>query len=123
MVPKEVRNMQLDDAMLKPVEAIIRSMTPAERADPSLINGSRRTRIAAGSGTTVQDVNELLERFKQVQAYMRQVPGLAGRCRAGAPGKRRRPSARSAAEPAGPGRRSSRWSISPRLARSNMTLR
>jgi signal recognition particle subunit SRP54 len=78
MVPKEVRNAQLDDSMLKPVEAIIHSMTPAERADPSVINGSRRSRIAAGSGTTVQDVNELLERFKQVQAYMRQVPGLAG---------------------------------------------
>ena len=75
-VPKEVRNMQLDDAMLKPVEAVIRSMTPVERADPSVINGSRRTRIANGSGTSVQEVNELLERFKQVQAYMRQVPGL-----------------------------------------------
>ena len=78
MVPKEVRNAQLDDSMLKPVEAIIRSMTPAERADPAIINGSRRSRIAAGSGTTVQDVNELLERFKQVQVYMRQMPGLAG---------------------------------------------
>ena len=78
MVPKEVRNMQLDDGMLKPVEAIIHSMTPAERADPSLINGSRRTRIAAGSGTSVQAVNDLLDRFKQVQAYMRTVPGLAG---------------------------------------------
>jgi len=75
-VPKEVRNMQLDDAMLKPVEAVIRSMTAVERADPSVINGSRRTRIANGSGTSVQEVNELLERFKQVQAYMRQVPGL-----------------------------------------------
>jgi signal recognition particle subunit SRP54 len=81
MVPKEVRNLQLDDGMLKPVEAIIHSMTPAERADPSLINGSRRSRIAAGSGTTVQAVNDLLERFKQVQAYMRQVPGLAGMSR------------------------------------------
>jgi signal recognition particle subunit SRP54 len=77
-VPKEVRNAQLDDSMLKPVEAIIHSMTPAERADPSIINGSRRSRIAAGSGTTVQEVNELLERFKQVQQYMRQMPGLAG---------------------------------------------
>ncbi len=81
MVPKEVRNMQLDDGMLKPVEAIIHSMTPAERADPALINGSRRTRIAAGSGTTVQAVNDLLDRFKQVQAYMRTVPGLAGMSR------------------------------------------
>jgi signal recognition particle subunit SRP54 len=81
MVPKEVRNMEMDDAMLKPVEAIIHSMTPTERASPSLINGSRRSRIAAGSGTTVQAVNDLLERFKQVQAYMRQVPGLAGMSR------------------------------------------
>ncbi|MGP8209417.1 MAG: signal recognition particle protein, partial [Acidimicrobiales bacterium] len=78
MVPKEVRNMELDDGMLKPVEAIIHSMTPAERAYPSLIKGSRRTRIAAGSGTSVQAVNDLLDRFKQVQAYMRTVPGLAG---------------------------------------------
>jgi signal recognition particle subunit SRP54 len=81
MVPKEARNMQVDDSMLKPVEAIIHSMTPAERADPAIINGSRRSRIAAGSGTSVQDVNELLERFKQVQVYMRQVPGLAGMAR------------------------------------------
>jgi signal recognition particle subunit SRP54 len=77
MVPKEVRNMQLDDSMFKPVEAIIRSMTPDERADPSIINGSRRSRIASGSGTTVTQVNELLDRFKQAQAYMRQMPGLA----------------------------------------------
>ena len=78
MVPKEVRDAQVDDSMLKPVEAIINSMTLAERADPAIINGSRRARIATGSGTTVQAVNDLLDRFKQVQAYMRQVPGLAG---------------------------------------------
>ncbi|HTV12678.1 MAG TPA: signal recognition particle protein [Acidimicrobiales bacterium] len=81
MVPKEVRDAQIDDSMLKPVEAIIHSMTQAERADPSIINGSRRSRIAAGSGTTVQDVNDLLDRFKQVQAYMRQVPALAAMSR------------------------------------------
>jgi signal recognition particle subunit SRP54 len=97
-VPKEVRNMQLDDAMLKPVEAVIRSMTPDERADPSLINGSRRTRIANGSGTSVQEVNELLDRFKQVQAYMRQVPGLGAIQRRSA-GKRPPPRKRSAVEP------------------------
>jgi signal recognition particle subunit SRP54 len=96
MVPKEIRNMEVDDSMLKPVEAIIHSMTPGERADPSIINGSRRSRIAAGSGTSVQDVNELLERFKQVQVYMRQMPGLAGAARrsagkkAGAKRKKRR---------------------------------
>jgi len=81
MVPKEVRNAEIDDSMLKPVEAIIRSMTPAERAEPALLNGSRRARVAAGSGTTVQQVNDLLDRFKQVQAYMRQVPGLAAMTR------------------------------------------
>ncbi|MGC8626677.1 MAG: signal recognition particle protein [Acidimicrobiales bacterium] len=78
MVPKEVRNAQIDDSLLKPVEAIINSMTPQERAEPAIINGSRRARIAAGSGTSVQAVNDLLERFKQVQVYMRQVPAMAG---------------------------------------------
>ncbi len=86
-LPKEVRNTQLDDGMLKPIEAIIHSMTPGERAEPSVINGSRRARIAAGSGTTVQEVNDLLDRFKQVQAYMRQVPALAAMARRSA-GKR-----------------------------------
>jgi signal recognition particle subunit SRP54 len=81
MMPKEVRNAELDDSMLTPIEAIIHSMTPGERAEPSIINGSRRARIAAGSGTTVQDVNDLLDRFKQVQAYMRQVPALAAMTR------------------------------------------
>lgn len=83
MVPKELKDAQIDDAATKPVEAIIRSMTPEERANPSIINGSRRARIAAGSGTTVQEVNELLDRFKQVQVYMRQVPMLAGLGRRG----------------------------------------
>ncbi len=81
MVPKEVRSAQIDDSMLKPVEAIINSMTPGERTEPAIINGSRRARIAAGSGTTVQQVNDLLDRFKQVQTYMRQMPALAGMAR------------------------------------------
>ena len=61
-----------DDAMKKP-EAIIRSMTPAERRDPSLLNASRRKRIAAGSGTTVQDVNQLVRQFEQAQQMMKQM--------------------------------------------------
>jgi signal recognition particle subunit SRP54 len=68
--------------MLGPVEAIIQSMTPQERQNPSVINGSRRLRIAKGSGTTTTDVNALLDRFKQMQTYMRQMsvlPGLGGR--------------------------------------------
>ncbi|HEX2240834.1 MAG TPA: signal recognition particle protein [Actinomycetota bacterium] len=59
------------DTQLPRVEAIIRSMTPGERADPGLINGSRRRRIAAGSGTSVQDVNKLTKQFDQVKKMMR----------------------------------------------------
>ena len=77
-LPKELRNTQIDDSMLGPIEAIIRSMTPGERRDPSVINGSRRARIAAGSGTTIPDVNSLLDRFKEMQRVMRQMAGLPG---------------------------------------------
>jgi signal recognition particle subunit SRP54 len=74
-IPKELKNAQVDDKELGKVEAIIRSMTPEERADPAIINGSRRLRIARGSGTTTQDVNGLLKQFKMVQQMMRQVAG------------------------------------------------
>jgi signal recognition particle subunit SRP54 len=74
-IPKELKNAQVDDRELGKVEAIIRSMTPAEREDPAIINGSRRLRIARGSGTTTQDVNALLKQFKMVQQMMRQVAG------------------------------------------------
>ncbi|MDE3205117.1 MAG: signal recognition particle protein [Acidobacteriota bacterium] len=77
-LPKELRNAEIDDGMMGPIEAIIRSMTPAERKDPSIINGSRRSRIAKGSGTTVNEVNNLLDRFKQMQSYMRQMAGMSG---------------------------------------------
>jgi signal recognition particle subunit SRP54 len=77
-LPKEVRNAEIDDNMLGPIEAIIRSMTPQERRDPSIINGSRRARIARGSGTTTTEVNTLLERFKEMQRYMRQMASIPG---------------------------------------------
>lgn len=77
-LPKELRNAEIDDNALGPIEAIIRSMTPAERRDPSIINGSRRLRIAKGSGTTTTEVNSLLDRFKQMQGYMKQMAGLPG---------------------------------------------
>ncbi|MFN8171857.1 MAG: signal recognition particle protein [Candidatus Nanopelagicales bacterium] len=64
---------QLDDRELDRVAAIIQSMTPAERADPKILNGSRRSRIARGSGTQVSDVNNLVERFGQAQKMMRQM--------------------------------------------------
>ena len=62
---------------MKRIEAIISSMTRAERADPSLINGSRRRRIAKGSGTTVSDVNQLIKQFAEMQKLMKQMGGLA----------------------------------------------
>ncbi|MDQ6783770.1 MAG: signal recognition particle protein [Actinomycetota bacterium] len=76
-VPKDVRNADVD-SMVGPIEAIIHSMTPAERQNPSVINGSRRLRIARGSGTTTTEVNGLLDRFKQMQSYMKQASGLPG---------------------------------------------
>jgi signal recognition particle subunit SRP54 len=81
-LPKELRNAEIDDDMMRPIEAIIHSMTPEERRNPSLINGSRRLRIANGSGTSTTEVNSLLDRFKEMQVYMRQMasmPGLGGR--------------------------------------------
>ena len=93
-LPKELRNTEIDDSMMGPIEAIIRSMTPGERQDPSIINGSRRSRIAKGSGTTVSDVNNLLDRFKQMQTMMKQMagmPGLMGRAARKATSGGRRP--------------------------------
>jgi signal recognition particle subunit SRP54 len=65
------------EAELKRIEAIISSMTKAERAEPTLINGSRRKRIAAGSGTKVSDVNQLLKQFAEMQKVMKQMGALA----------------------------------------------
>jgi len=65
------------EAELKRIEAIISSMTRAERADPALMNGSRRKRIAMGSGTKVSDVNQLLKQFAEMQKMMKQVGALA----------------------------------------------
>jgi len=80
-LPKEMKNAEIDERELGRVEAIIRSMTTEERRNPQLINGSRRLRIARGSGTSTSDVNQLLKQFKQVQQMMRSVgrPGRKGR--------------------------------------------
>jgi signal recognition particle subunit SRP54 len=69
-VPKEVRQAGVDDRELDRIEAIICSMTPLERAKPSVIDGSRRARIAAGSGTSVSDVNKLLSQFEQMRKML-----------------------------------------------------
>ena len=65
--------MQVDDKQLDYIEAIISSMTPDERRDPELINGSRRKRIAQGSGTSIQEVNRLLKQFRQIKKMMKQL--------------------------------------------------
>jgi signal recognition particle subunit SRP54 len=87
-MPKEIRNAEIDDREIARVEAIIRSMTPEERRKPDLINGSRRTRIAKGSGVTTAEVNKLLKQFKQVQQMMRSAVGVRGK---GKKGKGKRP--------------------------------
>ncbi len=70
---KQLRQVDMDDRELDRLEAIILSMTPAERADPTMINGSRRKRIAQGSGTTVQAVNQLVKQFAQMRKMMSQL--------------------------------------------------
>ena len=76
---------ELDDKHFDRVTAIIRSMTPGERENPKVINASRRVRIANGSGTTVPDVNQLLNRFTEAQKMMKQMGGMMGM-----PGMRRK---------------------------------
>ena len=87
-LPKEVKNAEIDDRELAKIEAIIHSMTLEERRNPAVINGSRRTRIARGSGVTTSDVNNLLKQFKQVQQMMRSMGGLPGLGRKGKKGKK-----------------------------------
>src|SRR2546430_8523842 len=69
---------ELDDSHFDKVTAIIRSMTPGERDNPKILNGSRRARIARGSGVTVMDVNQLINRFAEAQKMMKQMGGMMG---------------------------------------------
>jgi signal recognition particle subunit SRP54 len=69
----------MDPRRMKHVEAIILSMTPGERARPDIINGSRRARIAKGSGRPVSEVNRLLKQFKEMQKFMKQMRGMVPR--------------------------------------------
>ena len=76
MIPgmgKALKNMDIDDDAFKHIEAIIFSMTPAERQDPALINGTRRKRIALGAGTDIQEVNRLLKQFTETRKMMKMV--------------------------------------------------
>lgn len=76
MIPgmgKAIRDMDMDDDAFKGIEAIIRSMTPEERKDPKVLNGSRRKRIAEGSGTNVQEVNRLIKQFSETRKMMKKM--------------------------------------------------
>ncbi len=78
MIPgmnKMMKNIDIDDNAFKNIEAIIHSMTPAERDNPELLNGSRRKRIADGSGTSVPDVNRLLKQFEETRKMMKMMTG------------------------------------------------
>jgi signal recognition particle subunit SRP54 len=76
MIPgigKQLKNVNVDDKQVDRLEAIILSMTPQERRDPKIINGSRKRRIAAGSGTTIQEVGKLINQFEQMRKVMKQM--------------------------------------------------
>jgi len=74
-VGKAIKNMDLDDDAFKGIEAIIYSMTPLERSAPEILNGSRRKRIADGSGTSVQDVNRLIKQYDETRKMMKMMSG------------------------------------------------
>jgi len=82
-VGKSIKDLDLDDDAFKGIEAIIYSMTPAERSNPGILNGSRRARIAKGSGTSATEVNKLLKQFDETRKMMRmmttaKMPAKAG---------------------------------------------
>ncbi len=101
---------QIDDRDLDRVAAIIRSMTPPERTDPKIINGSRRARISAGSGTSISDVNQLVDRFFEARTMMKQMaggmgmPGMGGRRKATKSPKNKRKGGKGGGRSAGAGR-------------------
>lgn len=86
-VGKAIKDVDIDDNAFKGIEAIIKSMTPKERANPEILNQSRRMRIAKGSGTNIQDVNRLIKQFDQTRKMMKMVTGTNMAKMAGMMGK------------------------------------
>lgn len=78
-VGKSIKDLDIDDDAFKNIEAIIYSMTPSERTNPEILNGSRRQRIAAGSGTNVQEVNKLIKQFDETRKMMRMMTSGGGK--------------------------------------------
>ena len=89
------KDLEIDDDALKPTEAIIYSMTKKERTNPSIINPSRKKRIATGAGVDIADVNRLMKQFEQSKKMMKQMSGMMGgkgkKKRGGFPGGMRFP--------------------------------
>ena len=82
MIPgmdKALRGVEVSDDAFKPIEAIIGSMTPEERANPSLLNGSRKQRITKGSGTSIVELNRFLKQFDQASKMMRMMSKQRGK--------------------------------------------
>jgi len=82
MIPgmgKAMKDVDIDDDAFKGIESIIHSMTLHERQNPSVLNGSRKKRIAAGSGTTVPEVNQLIKQFSQMGKMMKMMQGGGGK--------------------------------------------
>ena len=86
MIPgmgKALKDVEVGDDAFKGIESIIHSMTPHERENPSLLNGSRKIRIAKGSGTTIVDVNRLLKQFEQTSKMMKMATVSQGKLKIG----------------------------------------
>jgi signal recognition particle subunit SRP54 len=77
-VSKMLKDVDIDESAFAPIEAIIKSMTKEERQNPDMISGSRRNRIAKGSGTTIQQVNNLMKQFNDMRKMMRSMNKMAG---------------------------------------------
>lgn len=92
-IPRDIKQLSVNEDSIKKVEAIIGSMTPGERQSPAIINSGRRRRIAMGSGTTVQDVNRLLNQFNQMQKMFKQMSGaeMGGKKKKGKKGRKGAP--------------------------------
>lgn len=76
---KGLKNVQVDEKQIGHIEAIVRSMTKKEKEDPSILNGSRKKRIAKGSGTTIQEVNRLIKQFDDMKKMMKQMSNMTGK--------------------------------------------
>jgi signal recognition particle subunit SRP54 len=109
-VPKELRDTEVDENQVSKIEAIIRSMTREERIEPNVIDGSRRLRIANGSGTQTADVSQLIKQFREMQKLMKRMPGLSGTkgVRGGKKGRKGRKGGGRVTPPGGGGRAAAR---------------